>query len=375
MELMEDYRDGHGHNGARLSRRAFVGLAAATALAGCAPVASRGSGPSATSMATRPPAPLASHGPITAANASALRRLATYSPNAGMARGAAWSRDGRLLAAGCDESVVLWDMRDPGFRAVWHGHTGQIVDMAWSPDGQRLASASQDGTLRLWTVGQAQSVLTLKDADGATPLSVAWSPDSARLACGTYDGVTLTFDATTGALLQRWDGPPKVGRGKGGRYPFANWGVAWSADGRTVAATRYDDLIQLFNVATGAPTYIPKTDYQPNRIAWAPAGDTFAISDDQGKAQIWSATTGKRIASMLDHPEAGWSFALAWSPDGSLLGVTRASGLIQVYSVAEGRQLAALQAHESACWALAWSPDDLRLASGGDDATVCLWGA
>jgi len=175
MELMDDYRDGHGHRGARLSRRAFVGLAAATALAGCAPVASRGSGPSGTSVATRAPAPRAPRGHITAANASALRRLAMYSPDAGMARGAAWSRDGRRLAAGCDESVVLWDMRDPGFRAIWHGHTVQIVDMAWSPDGQRLASASQDGTLRLWAVGQAQSLLTLKDADGATPLSVAWS--------------------------------------------------------------------------------------------------------------------------------------------------------------------------------------------------------
>jgi WD40 repeat protein len=360
---------------ARLSRRAFIGLAATAALAGCAPASLGNGASSATPLAARPPAPSATHGPITAANAQALRQLGAFSPDAGQARGVAWSRDGRLLAAGCDETIMLWDMRDPGSRVAWHGHRGQIVDLAWSPDGKRLASASQDGAMRLWEMGRAQSVLMLTDPDGATPLSVAWSPDSARLACGTYDGATLTFDATSGARLQRWDGPPMVGRGDGGRYPFANWGVSWSADGRTVAATRYDDLIQLFTVETGAATYIPKTDYQPNRIAWAPTGDMFASSDDQGKLQIWNAGSGKRIASMLDHPEAGWSFALAWSPDGSLIGMTRATGLIQVYSVAEGRQLVARQAHDTASWALAWSPDDLRLASGGDDAKVCLWGA
>ncbi|MFI5277143.1 MAG: WD40 repeat domain-containing protein [Ktedonobacterales bacterium] len=360
---------------ARLSRRAFIGLAATAALAGCAPASLGNGASSATPLAARPPASSAPHGPITAANAQALRQLGAFSPDAGQARGVAWSRDGRLLAAGCDETIMLWDMRDPGSRVAWHGHRGQIVDLAWSPDGKRLASASQDGAMRLWEMGRAQSVLMLTDPDGATPLSVAWSPDSARLACGTYDGATLTFDATSGARLQRWDGPPMVGRGDGGRYPFANWGVAWSADGRTVAATRYDDLIQLFTVETGAATYIPKTDYQPNRIAWAPTGDMFASSDDQGKLQIWNAGSGKRIASMLDHPEAGWSFALAWSPDGSLIGMTRATGLIQVYSVAEGRQLVARQAHDTASWALAWSPDDLRLASGGDDAKVCLWGA
>lgn len=357
----------------RFSRRAFVGLAAATALAGCAPAPFQG-GANATPRVTRAPAPVAPTARITAANASALRRLASYSPGAGMARAIAWSRDGRLLAAGCDETILLWDMRDPAYRSVWRGHRGQIYDLAWSPDGRRLASASQDGSLRLWAIGQPRSLLTITDPDGATPLSVAWSPDSARLACGTFDGATLVFDAATGARGAHWSGPPKAGRVHGGRYPFANWGVAWSPDGHTVASTRYDGFIQLFAAETGAATYIEKPDYQPNRIAWAPTGDTFAISDDQGKVELWSATTQKLIATMFDHSEAGWGYALAWSPDGSLLAVTRATGLVQVYSVAERRQLAAPQAHDSASWGLGWSPDDLRLASSGDDATVRVWG-
>lgn len=360
----------------RLSRRAFVGLAALTALAGCAPPRLPGDtgGSSATSVATRQPTPIPPSGPISVSNASAIRQLAAFTPNAHPVRGVAWSPDGRLLAAGTDGDIYLWDMTNPAFRAIWHGHTDQVSDMAWSPNGKLLASASYDGTVRLWAYGQAQAVKVLRDVGGVAPISVSWAPDSARVSCGTIGGNTLIWNATTGVLLAKWSGPPMIGRGKGGRNPFAVWGVSWSPDGRTLASTRYDDLVQLWDVASGHEIVWPKTDSQPNTIAWSPSGDTFATSDDEGKVQIWNKANGKINATLFDHSEAGWSYALAWSPDGQLIATTRESGLVQVWSVADGKQHFAAPAHYTSSWALGWSPDNLRFASGGDDGKVCVWG-
>jgi WD40 repeat protein len=308
------------------------------------------------------------------ANARTIRQLAAFTPNEHSVRGVAWSGNGRLLAAGTDADIYLWDMTNPAFRAIWRGHTNQVSHMAWSPDGKLLASASYDGSVRLWAYGQAQAVKVLRDAGGTAPISVSWSPDSARVACGTIGGITLIWNATTGERLARWSGPPMVGRGKGGRNPFAVWGVSWSPDGHTLATTRYDGYIQLWNVASGHATVWPKPDYQPNTIAWSPAGDTLATTDDEGKVQIWSRTSGKIVATLFDHSEGGWAYGLAWSPDAQLIATTRETGLMQVWSVADGKQRFAIQAHYTSAWALAWAPDDLRFASGGDDGKVCVWG-
>lgn len=357
----------------RLSRRAFVGLAALTALAGCGPAPFLG-GSGATPAATHPPTPIPPSGTISAANASAIKQLTSFTPNAHSVRGVAWSRDGRLLAAGAGNDIYLWDITNPSFRAIWRGHTNQVAGMAWSPNGKLLASASDDGSVRLWAYGLAQAVTVLRDAEAAAPISVSWAPDSSRVACGTLGGNTLIWNATNGKQLAKWSGPPMVGRGKGGRNPFAVWGVSWSPDGRTLASTRYDDLIQLWDVASGRATVWPKNDSQPNGIAWSPAGDTLATSDDEGKVQIWSRASGKIVTTLSDHSEAGWSYALAWSPDAQLIATTRETGLVQVWSVSDGKQRFALPAHYTSSWALDWSPDNLRFASGGDDGKVCVWG-
>ena len=143
--------------------------------------------------------------------------------------------------------------------------------MAWSPNGKLLASASYDGSVRLWAYGPAQAVAVLRDTEAGTPISVSWAPNSSRVACGTLGGYTLIWNATTGKQLAKWSGPPMVGRGKGGRNPFAVWGVSWSPDGRTLASTRYDDLVQLWMSRVVLRDRVAKERFAANGIAWSPA--------------------------------------------------------------------------------------------------------
>lgn len=320
-----------------------------------------------------PSTPLVPVHPITADNAATIRRLATLQPMNHRVRAVAWSPDGRLVATGSNPEVVLWDSATGKRLATLNSHTGQIYSVAWSPVSNLLASAADDGTVRVWDAQAGRTIQTLKTASNASFLSVAWSPDGREVVAGTPDGDVVRWNAQTGAQVATWSGPAKQ-QGHGGEYPFAVWGVAWSPDGHHIASTRYDDLILLWDVATGRSQAIPKTDTQPNTVAWSPDGRQFAVTDDEGKVILWNGATGARGKTFEGHDGDGWAYGLAWSPDGSMVASSRHSGLVQLWDAQTGKELVALTGHLNAVWGLAWSPDGLRLASASDDGNVCLWG-
>lgn len=358
------------------SRRGFLRLLAAgcvaggfvgSGLAGCASTSVKRSGP------TPQPTPLVPSGRISPENAARITRLATFEPRDGLARAVAWSPDSRIVASGGYHDVCLWDVATGTLRARLTGHTNQVYSLAWSAPSALLASASSDGTIRLWDARQSQAVQTLHSAPSIPLFSVCWSPDGKRIAAGTEDGNILLWDVQTGKRTATWEGPSQR-VSKGGRFPFAAWGVSWSPDGRRIVSTRYDDYVLIWDVATGHNQVIPKTDTQPNTAAWAPDGRQFAITDDRGRVILWDAATTRRDASFQSHDEAGWSYGLAWSPDGAMIASSRQSGLLQVWDARTGKELAAIQGHINAVWGLAWSPDGLLIASVSDDETVHLWG-
>jgi WD40 repeat protein len=362
----------------RCSRRDFlggcVGLLAvggvvgglSGSLAGCASTSVTRTPP------TRVPSPLAPSSPITTSNAARIARLATFEPMNYRVRGVAWSPGGRLVASGSNPDVILWDSVTGQRLTTLSGHTDQIFSMAWSSAKNLLASASADGTVRIWDTKQGRAIQTLKGSSGASFFSVAWAPDGRKIVAGTQDGEVLVWDVATGKQVAVWDGPAK--HSQGGGFPFAAWGVSWSPDGSHLISTRYDDLILIWDVATGTSRAIPKTDSQPNTVAWSPNGRQFALTDDQGKVVLWNGANAQRETNLEAESEAGWAYGLTWSPDGSMVASSRESGIVQVWDAKTGKQLVALQRHLNSVWGLAWSPDGLRLASASDDETVCLWG-
>jgi WD40 repeat protein len=293
-------------------------------------------------------------------------------PVNGVLRAAAASPDGGTIATGGVTEVQLWDARSGAARKRLAGHTEQVYGLAWSPTNGLLASGSFDGTARLWEAGRDQALQTFDCGPTASVFSVAWSADGRELACGVLDGRVFLWDIVTGTQRQVLSRP--AGPSRGGRYPYAAWGVAWAPDGKRVVSTRYDDLLLLWNLSTGESSAIPKTDSQPNTVVWAPSGQVFAMTDDDGKVILWDGASAERRATFAGHSEAGWSYGLAWSPDSAMVASGRQAGIVQIWDAHTGSELALLQGHSDAIWGLAWSPDGARLVSASDDGTARIWG-
>jgi WD40 repeat protein len=108
----------------------------------------------------------------------------------------AWSPDGRRLAsASRDRTVRIWDAHDGSKLTVLRGHNDRVRGVAWSPDARRLTTASQDRTVRIWDAESgAEIIIVGAHTEGVE--GVSWSPDGRRVASASQDGTSRVWDAT-----------------------------------------------------------------------------------------------------------------------------------------------------------------------------------
>ncbi len=274
----------------------------------------------------------------------------------------AFSPDGERLASGSDDATIkVWDTRTGREEltlrtSLRHCTVNSVV---FSQDGGRLASSSTDGTINVWDARTGRKELTLR-ADNALFGSVAFSPDGARLASGFDDQTIKVWDARTGReeLTLR------------GHVLKVN-SLAFSPDGARLASGSEDGEIKVWDTRTGREELTLRVGSFVSSVAFSPDGDRFASGHWDKTVKMWDTRTGRNVLTLHGHTDNIES--VAFSPDGGSVASSSLDNTIKVWDAHTGREELTLRGHTNFVRSVAFGPDGGRVASGSADHTIKMW--
>lgn len=297
-------------------------------------------------------------------------------------------------------------------------HNSPVLSVAFSPDGQYVATATQAGVLRIWQAKSGQ-LCQKWSAQQSTTHSVVFSPNSLYLASGSWDGTVkiwemkkviegevneplmqLQHDSNVRSVAFSPDGerlavasgraPKKIGevkiwnmntRREELTLEFSTQVncVQFSPDGRQIAAADTDSLT-LWDAHTGHQQLICRDPDRPLQgVAFSPdgrrlatVGGLIAVHPDR-EIKIWDARTGQEIQSLRGH--VGGLRSVAFSPDGSRLASCGLDQTVKLWDTASGEEVLTLRGHLDNVFDVAFSADGRQLASASVDKTVRIWDA
>lgn len=230
-----------------------------------------------------------------------------------------------------------------------------IRDLAFSPDGKRLASAGNDTRCIIWSLATGRAAQVIEHPHQVS--HAAFSADGQMVATSSV-GVCRLWDAVTGRPLAQ---------------PLEDDGnVAFSSDGRTLATGSLNGPVRLWGLDTGGPLSrsLPHADLI-RAAAFSPDGKTVVTGAQDGKAQLWNVETGERIGPVLAHKKT--IDAIVYSPDGKYVASGSWDNTARIWDARTGAALSGPLAHQGSVHAVAFSPTSPLLATGGNDKLVRFW--
>ncbi|MFE6828378.1 hypothetical protein [Streptomyces sp. NPDC057690] len=298
----------------------------------------------------------------------------------GAIRALAFSPQGHLLArAGEDGTIHMWDVRDPrhpaGLGAPARNGTSALNTLAFSPDGHVLTTAGDDGRIHLWDVADPQHLRPLAaslPASATEVNGVAISPDGKLLASGGSEATVRLW-----SIADRRH-PSAVGQTTGITFKAGNPGsaqaVAFSPDGRTLAAAGSDQTAHLWDIKNPAkprPLESPISNNVVNTVAFSNSGRLMAYGGDDNTIWLENVMAPDKVRD-LTQPLTGHTghvLALAFDPKGTMLASAGADHTVRLWTIPR----TILNGHTSYIDTVTVSPNGRLLASGSEDNTVRLW--
>ena len=231
--------------------------------------------------------------------------------------------------------------------------------VAFSPDGQVLATAGVDGIVRLWCPQGDLPLAELAGHDGPVH-AVAFSPAAPMLASGGRDGAVRLWDPRTGCLLATLAGHTGSVRT-----------TEFSRDGRTLVTSGSGQDVRIWDAATGQPRRTVGSTEPVTAAGLSPGGREVVYGTAHGTLEIVDLETLRTRISFRAHREA--VTAVVFSPDGSLVASASVNRTLRIWSTETGERTAELTGQPQAVSALAFHPAGTPLASAGLENAVRLW--
>jgi WD40 repeat protein len=272
----------------------------------------------------------------------------------------AFSADGTRLASASDDfTAQVWDVTTGEWIAQLNGHTSKVLRVTFRPDGTRLATASSDGTVRQWDPKTGREMEPPYKRHIGDVAAVAYSPDGQWIASAGTDRTVRVWRAASGQEAAVLHG-----------HTGTITDVAFAPDGRRLASVSqgdlghagYDNSVRIWDVNTseGLPVLRGHTSYV-YPVACSPDGQWIASGSWEGKVRLWDALTGEpcgvlRLGNIVR--------TLAFGPDSTWLATgCDDDGQLQIWEVATCRLRKVLRGPGRILSAVAVSPDGARIAA------------
>ena len=248
------------------------------------------------------------------------------------------------------------------------GHASDVNSVAFSPQGDKLASGSDDKTIKIWNVNSKEEILTLKGHSGWI-WNVAFSPDGQILASSSYDETIKLWNLSTGKEIRTLKG-----------HAGGITSIAFSQDGKTLASGSLDSTIKLWNLATGEQIQTFKGHSAGvNSVDFSPDGFTLASGSWDKSIKLWDLKTGKQIRTFKGHTDK--VFSVAFAPDGVTLASASKDTTVKLWNLATGKISRTFTGHTDKVNSVAYISNNINgdlekgkiLVSGSNDNTIKLW--
>jgi WD40 repeat protein len=306
-------------------------------------------------------------------DAVTAKPLAVLSGHRAPVRMAAFSPDGRrIVTASLDETAQIWSTESGMQLAVLSDLGDFVTDATYSPDGRRIAIASLSDaqTGRIVDAVTARQIIGLSGHEKAVR-SIAFSRDGRRIVTASNDRTARIWDAASGEQLVVLAGH---GEGVAADDEAGNVRSAvFSPDGRRIVTASNDRTARIWNSDTGKQLAKLAHEEPIRTAAFSPDGRRIVTASADQTARIWDADAARPLRVLSGHADMVW--AASFSPDGRRVLTASFDKTARVWAAESAKQLAVLSGHEDAIWSAAWSPDGHRIVTASFDRTARLWDA
>jgi WD40 repeat protein/DNA-binding winged helix-turn-helix (wHTH) protein len=274
-------------------------------------------------------------------------QLATFSP------------DGqRILSAGDDQTARLWDANSGHLLITLKGHTGRMWSAAFSADGRYIVTASWDHTARLWNAGDGRLLAILRGHSDKVQ-TAAFSPDGLRIVTSSWDHTARLWNSADGKLLAKLEG-------------HNNWVLyaEFSSDSQRVVTASYDNTARVWNTADGHLLLILQGHSAGiMRAKFFHNNERIITTSWDGTARIWNSADGHLLA-ILQHNGPVENAVLSTKNDRIV--TASHDHTARVWNSVDGQLLLTLQ-HDGPVMYAEFSHDGRRIITAGRDHTARIW--
>ncbi len=279
----------------------------------------------------------------------------------------AFSPDGeRIASAGKGGKVKIWDSRTRRIIQEFPAHETAACSVAFHPDGRHLASAGADRLVKVWDLETRQEVFQgLCDAirKFGVAYTVAFSPPDGRHLAAGCDEEVRVWNWKDRQLRHTFPGPE-----------YHSIPVAFTRDGRRLATGgAWQQGLKVWDVETGhLLRSLPAPRHPVSALAFSTDGGRLASASLGRSVTLWNTTTCELLRTL---PHTGNVLGVAFSLDGRRLASAGEDKIVRIWDPATGREVLGLHGHTDMCGCVAFSPDGWRLASASHDGTIRVWDA